>query len=65
MHMSANIFGKPIFDFQAVQFMLADMAMQIEAARQLTYAAAVKSERGETDLTFFSAARSVLPLMSL
>ena len=49
-------FGKPIFDFQAVQFMLADMAMQIEAARQLTYAAAVKSERGESDLTFFSAA---------
>ena len=49
-------FGKPIFDFQAVQFMLADMAMQIEAARQLTYAAAVKSERAESDLTFFSAA---------
>jgi alkylation response protein AidB-like acyl-CoA dehydrogenase len=49
-------FGKPIFDFQAVQFMLADMAMEIEAARQLTYAAAVKSERGERDLTFFSAA---------
>jgi alkylation response protein AidB-like acyl-CoA dehydrogenase len=49
-------FGKPIFDFQAVQFMLADMAMEIEAARQLTYAAAVKSERGESDLTFFSAA---------
>jgi alkylation response protein AidB-like acyl-CoA dehydrogenase len=49
-------FGKPIFDFQGIQFMLADMAMQIEAARSLTYAAAVKSERGETDLTFFSAA---------
>jgi len=49
-------FGKSIFDFQGVQFMLADMAMQIEAARQLTYAAAVKSERGESDLTFFSAA---------
>ena len=49
-------FGKAIFDFQAVQFMLADMAMEIEAARQLTYAAAVKSERGEQDLTFFSAA---------
>ncbi len=49
-------FGKPIFDFQGIQFMLADMAMQIEAARQLTYAAAVKSERGEKDLTFFSAA---------
>lgn len=49
-------FGKPIFEFQAVQFMLADMAMQIEAARGLTYQAAVKSERDESDLTFFSAA---------
>ena len=49
-------FGKPIFDFQGVQFMLADMAMQIAAARALTYQAAVKSERGEKDLTFFSAA---------
>ena len=49
-------FGKSIFDFQAIQFMLADMAMEIEAARQLTYAAAAKSERGEKDLTFFSAA---------
>jgi alkylation response protein AidB-like acyl-CoA dehydrogenase len=49
-------FGKAIFDFQAIQFMLADMAMKIEAARQLTYAAAVKSENGEADLTFFSAA---------
>jgi alkylation response protein AidB-like acyl-CoA dehydrogenase len=49
-------FGKEIFDFQAIQFMLADMAMNIAAARQLTYAAAVKSERGEKDLRFFSAA---------
>jgi alkylation response protein AidB-like acyl-CoA dehydrogenase len=49
-------FGKAIFDFQAIQFMLADMAMKIEAARQLTYAAAVKSENSESDLTFFSAA---------
>jgi alkylation response protein AidB-like acyl-CoA dehydrogenase len=49
-------FGKEIFDFQGVQFMLADMAMNIAAARTLTYAAAVKSERGEKDLTFFSAA---------
>ena len=49
-------FGKPIFDFQGIQFMLADMAMNIAAARSLTYAAAVKSERGEEDLTFFSAA---------
>ena len=49
-------FGKPIFDFQAVQFMLAEMAMQIEAARGITYQAAMKSEREESDLTFFSAA---------
>ena len=49
-------FGKEIFDFQGVQFMLADMAMNIEAARQLTYAAASKSEHGEKDLRFFSAA---------
>lgn len=49
-------FGKEIFDFQGVQFMLADMAMNIEAARQLTYAAAARSERGDKDLKFFSAA---------
>jgi alkylation response protein AidB-like acyl-CoA dehydrogenase len=49
-------FGKPIFDFQAIQFMLADMAMNIEAARLLTYSAAVKSENVEKDLRFFSAA---------
>jgi alkylation response protein AidB-like acyl-CoA dehydrogenase len=33
-------FGKPIADFQAIQFKLADMATQIEAARLLTYQAA-------------------------
>jgi alkylation response protein AidB-like acyl-CoA dehydrogenase len=49
-------FGKEIFDFQGVQFMLADMAIGIESARQLTYAAAAKSERGDKDLRFFSAA---------
>ncbi|MDH6121940.1 acyl-CoA dehydrogenase [Kitasatospora sp. GAS204B] len=49
-------FGKPIGDFQGVQFMLADMAMKLEAARQLTYAAAAKSQRVDADLTFFGAA---------
>ena len=49
-------FGKEIFDFQAVQFMLADMAMEIAAARQLTYVAAAKSEKSAADLTFYSAA---------
>ncbi|WP_121747424.1 acyl-CoA dehydrogenase [Streptomyces sp. E2N166] len=49
-------FGKPIADFQGIQFMLADMAMKIEAARQLTYAAAAKSQRVDSDLTFQGAA---------
>ncbi|MFJ8444489.1 acyl-CoA dehydrogenase family protein, partial [Kitasatospora griseola] len=49
-------FGKAIAEFQGVQFMLADMAMKLEAARQLTYAAAAKSQRTEGDLTFFGAA---------
>jgi alkylation response protein AidB-like acyl-CoA dehydrogenase len=49
-------FGKAIFDFQAIQFMLADMAMQIAAARQLTYVAAAKSERDDADLKFYAAA---------
>ncbi|MEC3994540.1 acyl-CoA dehydrogenase family protein [Actinacidiphila sp. DG2A-62] len=49
-------FGKAIADFQGIQFMLADMAMKLEAARQLTYAAAAKSERVDADLTFFGAA---------
>jgi alkylation response protein AidB-like acyl-CoA dehydrogenase len=49
-------FGRAIAEFQGLQFMLADMAMKLEAARQLTYAAAAKSERGDADLTFFGAA---------
>jgi alkylation response protein AidB-like acyl-CoA dehydrogenase len=49
-------FGKPIADFQGMQFMLADMGMKVEAARQLTYAAAGRSERNDKDLTFFGAA---------
>ncbi|RCG27874.1 acyl-CoA dehydrogenase [Sphaerisporangium album] len=54
-------FGKAIAEFQGLQFMIADMAMKLEAARQLTYAAAAKSEaamHGErvADLTFFSSA---------
>jgi alkylation response protein AidB-like acyl-CoA dehydrogenase len=54
-------FGRPVADFQGVQFMLADMAMKLEAARQLTYHAAGLSERamaGEpvAELTFASAA---------
>ncbi|MEU1755480.1 acyl-CoA dehydrogenase family protein [Micromonospora matsumotoense] len=49
-------FGKAVAEFQGIQFMLADMGMKLEAARQLTYAAAGKSERGDADLTYFGAA---------
>jgi alkylation response protein AidB-like acyl-CoA dehydrogenase len=54
-------FGKAIAEFQGIQFMLADMAMKVEAARQLTYAAAARSERAMAgaavpDLTFMSSA---------
>src|SRR4051794_38685553 len=49
-------FGKAVADFQGIQFMLADMAMQLEAARQLVYVAAGKSERNDDDLPFFGAA---------
>ena len=58
-------FGRPVAQFQGVQFMLADMAMRIEAARQLTYHAAAASERamnGEkaAGLTFASSAAKCL-----
>jgi len=49
-------FGKHISQFQGVQFMLADMAMKLEAARQMVYVAAAKSQRGDRDLSFFGAA---------
>jgi alkylation response protein AidB-like acyl-CoA dehydrogenase len=49
-------FGKAIAEFQGLQFMLADMAMTLEAARQFVYVAAAKSERADGDLGFFGAA---------
>jgi alkylation response protein AidB-like acyl-CoA dehydrogenase len=54
-------FGQPLADFQGIQFMLADMAMKLEAARQLTYHAAALSEQAmcgqpNKDLTFASSA---------
>src|SRR5919107_1438661 len=47
-------FGKRIADFQGVQFMLADMAMKTEAARQLVYLAAARAESAEGDVGFVS-----------
>jgi alkylation response protein AidB-like acyl-CoA dehydrogenase len=47
-------FGKPIAEFQAIQFMLADMATQIEAARALTYAAGDALDRKLPDISLSS-----------
>jgi alkylation response protein AidB-like acyl-CoA dehydrogenase len=49
-------FGKAVAEFQGVQFMIADMAMKVEAARQLVYVANASAERGGADLTFLSSA---------
>jgi butyryl-CoA dehydrogenase len=40
-------FGKPISSFQAIQWMLAEMATKLEAARFLVYSAAYKKDKGE------------------
>jgi alkylation response protein AidB-like acyl-CoA dehydrogenase len=40
-------FGKPIREFQAIQFKLADMALQIDAARLLMYRAAAMKDQGK------------------
>ncbi|MEO3761504.1 acyl-CoA dehydrogenase [Mycobacterium sp. B14F4] len=53
-------FGQSISEFQAVQFMLADMAMKVEAARLMVYTAAARAERGEGNLGFISAASKCL-----
>jgi butyryl-CoA dehydrogenase len=41
-------FGQPIAEFQAIQWMLADMATQMDAARLLTYRAAYLQEHGQS-----------------
>ncbi len=48
-------FGKPICSFQGVQFMLADMATQVEAARALVYQAARFIDAGAKDVSKISA----------
>jgi len=48
-------FGKPISEFQGIQFLLADMATQIEAARALTYAAADAIDRQLAEINLTSA----------
>jgi len=48
-------FGQKIAEFQGLQFMLADMAMQIEAARLLTYRAASATDAKDPKMTYHAA----------
>jgi alkylation response protein AidB-like acyl-CoA dehydrogenase len=48
-------FGTPIADFQATQFTLADMETELQAARMLLYAAAVKVTENAPDKSRFAA----------
>lgn len=47
-------FGRPIAKFQAISFMLAEMATKIAAARELVYAAAAKKDAGELDSAVYA-----------
>ncbi|HYH27948.1 MAG TPA: acyl-CoA dehydrogenase family protein [Actinomycetota bacterium] len=48
-------FGKKLAEFQGLQFMLADMAMQVEAARMLTYRAASATDAKDPRMTYHAA----------
>ena len=52
-------FGKPIASFQAIQFMIADMATQIEAARSLVYQAAARIDARLPDAEALSTAAKI------
>jgi alkylation response protein AidB-like acyl-CoA dehydrogenase len=49
-------FGGPLTQLQGIQFMLADMATQVEAARLLTYHAATLADENAPSLTYYAAA---------
>ena len=53
-------FGERVADFQGIQFMLADMASQTEAARQLTYAAAAKVDAKAQDLPYWTSSAKLV-----
>jgi len=53
-------FGKKLAEFQGLQFMIADMAMEVEAARTLVYQAAAAAERGDANKAFLAAAAKCL-----
>ena len=48
-------FGRPLADFQALQFKIADMATELEAARLLTYRAADALDRADPQASMYSA----------
>jgi alkylation response protein AidB-like acyl-CoA dehydrogenase len=47
-------FGRPVAEFQGVSFMLADMAMRLEAARMLVYKSLALCDAGDPRMTYFS-----------
>ena len=53
-------FGERVVDLQGIQFMLADMASQTEAARQLTYAAAAAVDAGAADLPYWTSCAKLI-----
>jgi alkylation response protein AidB-like acyl-CoA dehydrogenase len=53
-------FGQRVVDFEAIQFMLADMAAETEAARQLTYAAAARADENVKDLAYWTSAAKLI-----
>jgi alkylation response protein AidB-like acyl-CoA dehydrogenase len=53
-------FGQRVVDFQGIQFMLADMAAQTEAARQLTYAAAARVDALASDLPYWTSSAKLI-----
>ena len=53
-------FDQRVIDFQGIQFMLADMASQTEAARQLTYAAAARVDAGASDLAYWTSSAKLV-----
>ncbi len=53
-------FGERVVDFQGIQWMLADMASQTEAARQLTYAAAARVDASAPDLPYWTSSAKLV-----
>jgi alkylation response protein AidB-like acyl-CoA dehydrogenase len=53
-------FGQRVADFEGIQFMLADMTSQTEAARQLTYAAASKVDASASDVPYWTSSAKLV-----